>query len=46
MGQNNQTQPASLSSASMLAALGITLMYGLSALLALVVRDHSDPYAL
>ena len=46
MEQNNQAQPSALSNASMLAALGITLMYGLTVLLSLTVHNHGDSYAL
>ncbi len=36
MGQNYQAPPVALSNASMLAALGVTIMYGLAALVALL----------
>ena len=36
MGQNNPAPPTALSTASMLAALGVTIMYGLAALVALL----------
>ena len=39
MGQDNQARLASLSTASMLSAIGVTVMYGLSVLIALLAPD-------
>lgn len=41
MGQNNQARLASLSNASMLSAIGVTVMYGLSVLMALLAPNSA-----